>query len=105
MWDEGIVEISGGRFPCNSTLPSDTPVTVRVDFKDVEIHDDEEDGIIGGTVINTIYKGSYYQCVVRTDDYYDFFVDTVYEWLKGDRVGLSIPADRIRIEERSVADE
>ncbi|MGN1098816.1 MAG: ABC transporter ATP-binding protein [Christensenellales bacterium] len=104
MWDENVVEICGGKFPCVCDLPSDTPVTVKVEFKDVEVLDDEEDGIIGGVVINSIYKGSYYQCVIRTDDYYDFFVDTVDDWLKGDRVGLRIAPEKIRIEKREEED-
>ncbi len=99
MWDSGIVEISGGRFPCLSDLPSGTPVKVKIDFDDVILFDDEEDGIIGGEVINSIYKGSYYQCVVKTDDYYDFFIDTEDDWLKGDRVGISVKPEHIIIEE------
>ena len=58
----------------------------------------EEDGIIGGTVVNSIYKGSYYQCIIRTDDYYDFFVDTDDDWLKGDRVGLSVAPEKLIVE-------
>ncbi|MDR0751189.1 MAG: ABC transporter ATP-binding protein [Christensenellaceae bacterium] len=97
MWDFNIVEISGGKFPCNCDLPSGTKVLVSIDFDDVVIHDDEDQGIIGGEVINTIYKGNYYQCVIRTDDYYDFFVDTEDDWLKGDRVGISVNPDKIVI--------
>ena len=97
MWDKGIVEICGGRFTCDSDLEENTPVKVTVEFKDVEVCDDEEDGVIGGEVVNTIYKGSYYQCVIRTDSNYDFFVDTQDEWLKGDRVGINIPKDKIKI--------
>lgn len=99
MWDENIVEICGGRFDCNCSLPSGTKVRVKVDFDDVELTDDEADGVIGATVINSIYKGSYYQCIVRTDDYYDFFVDTDYEWLKDDRIGIKIAPEKIIIEE------
>ncbi len=99
MWDENVVEISGGRFDCHSALPSGTKVKVQIDFDDVIIHDDEDEGVIGGTVVSSIYKGSYYQCVVRTDDYYDFFVDTIYEWLKGDRVGISFKSEDIIITE------
>jgi spermidine/putrescine transport system ATP-binding protein len=106
MWDTGVVEICGGRFPCNSELPSGTSVKAEIDFDDVILHDDESDGIIGGTVINSIYKGSYFQCVVRTDDYYDFFIDTEDDWLKGARVGISVEPDKIKITEREVkADE
>lgn len=99
MWDEGIVEICGGKFECNSNLPSGTKVKVQIDFDDVELTDDEDDGVIGATVIATIYKGSYYQCIVRTDDYYDFFVDTEYEWLKDDRIGIKIAPEKIIIEQ------
>ena len=62
-------------------------------------------GIIGATVVSSIYKGSYYQCIVRTDDYYDFFVDTDDDWLKGDRVGIRIAPEKIIVERREVADE
>ncbi|HHU42962.1 MAG: ATP-binding cassette domain-containing protein [Bacillota bacterium] len=99
MWDENVVEISGGRFDCLRSLPSGTKVKVQIDFDDVIIHDDEKEGIIGGTVVSSIYKGSYYQCIVRTDDYYDFFVDTDDEWLKGDRVGISVKPEDIIVTE------
>lgn len=99
MWDEGIVEICGGKFECNSSLPSGTKVKVKIDFDDVEVMDNEEDGEIGATVVNSIYKGNYYQCIIRTDTYYDFFVDTDDDWLKGDRVGINLPKDKIIIEE------
>ena len=105
MADEGLVYISGGQFECNSTLPAGTPVKVSVDFDDVEITDDEEDGVISATVVSSIYKGSYYQCIVRTDDHYDFFVDTDDDWLKGDRVGIKIAKDKIIVEEREAIDE
>lgn len=105
MWDEGIVEICGGKFECNSNLPSGTKVRVKVDFDDVELTDNEDDGIIGVTVVNSIYKGSYYQCIVRSDDYYDFFVDTDYEWMKDDRLGIKIAPEKIIIEEIEVAEE
>lgn len=98
MWDNNVVEICGGRFPCNADLPSRTKVKAKIDFDHVIVHDDEEDGIIGGTVVNSIYKGSYYQCIIRTDDYYDFFVDTDDDWLKGDRVGLSVAPENIIVE-------
>ena len=64
----------------------------------MELFDDEDDGIIGATVVNSIYKGSYYQCVVRTDNYYDFFVDTEDDWLKGDRVGIRVAPEKIIVE-------
>lgn len=58
-------------------------------------------------VINSIYKGNYYQCIIKTDDQYDFFVDTDDDWLKGDRVGINIAKDKIIVEklEEEVSDE
>lgn len=99
MWDNNVVEICGGRFECNFDKPSGTKVKVKIDFDDIEILDDENDGIISGKVVSSIYKGSYYQCVVRTDNYYDFFVDTDDDWMKGDRVGLNVSKDKILVEE------
>ncbi|MDE6302585.1 MAG: TOBE domain-containing protein [Clostridia bacterium] len=97
---ENLVEICGADFECKTDLPEGTPVKVQVDFDDVEITDDEEDGTISATVLSSIYKGSYYQAILSTDDHYNFFADTDYEWLKGDRVGIKIAPDKILIEVR-----
>ncbi len=105
MAEENAVWISDGKFECNCPFEAGTPVRVKVDFDDVIITDDEEDGVIGATVVSSIYKGSYYQCIVRTDDYYDFFVDTDDDWLKGDRVGINIAPEKIIVERREVTDE
>lgn len=99
MWDNNVVEICGGRFDCNFDKPSGTKVKVQIDFDDVDITDDESDGTIGATVVSSIYKGNYYQCVLRTDSYYDFFADTEDDWLKGDRVGIKVAKDKILISE------
>ncbi len=98
MYDSNVVEFCGERWQCNSDIEEGVSVKVSIDFDDVEIFDDEEDGHIGATVISSIYKGSYYQCIVRTDDYYDFFVDTDYDWLKDDRVGIRIDASKLIVE-------
>ncbi len=105
IYDENVVEFCGGRFPCVSVLPAGTPVKVTVDFDDVELTDDEQDGVIGATIISSIYKGSYWQYIVRTDDYYDFFVDNDYEWTLNDRVGIKIAPDKIILDEIVVQDE
>lgn len=97
---ENLVEICGTDFECKTDLPEGTPVKVQVDFDDVEITDDEEDGTISATVLSSIYKGSYYQAILSTDDHYNFFADTDYEWLKGDRVGIKIAPEKILIEVR-----
>lgn len=44
MVSEGLVNICGAQFECNSDLPQGTKVLVKVDFDDVEVTDDAEDG-------------------------------------------------------------
>lgn len=100
--EEKTVELCEGQFPCNCDFEVGTKVKVSVDFDDVELTDDEEDGTIGATVLSSIYKGSYWQYIVRTDTYYDFFVDTDYEWLIGDRVGIKIAPEKMIIEKVEV---
>lgn len=102
---ENLVEICGADFECKTDLPVGTPVKVLVDFDDVEITDDEEDGVIGANVLSSIYKGSYYQAILSTDDHYNFFADTDDDWLKGDRVGIKIAPEKIIIEKRDVEEE
>ncbi len=97
---ENKVEICGTDFECITDLASGTPVKVSIDFDDVEITDDANDGTISATVSTSIYKGSYYQCILRTDDNYNFFADTNDDWLKGDRVGIKIAPEKILIEVR-----
>ena len=99
MIDKGLVDICGGEFECESELAEGTKVRAIIDFDDIEITDDADDGVIAATVINSIYKGSYYQCLLKTDDNFIFFSDTDDDWLKGDRVGIRIPKDKIIIEE------
>lgn len=96
---ENVVDICGGNFDCNANgIEEGTKVKVSIPFEKVILFDNEEDGTIGGEVVNNIYKGSYYQCIVRADNYYIFFVDTQDDWLKGDRVGISIKPEDIVVE-------
>lgn len=99
---ENLVEICGQDFECITDLEVGTPVKVSIDFDDVQITDDESDGMIGATVLSSIYKGSYYQAILSTDDHYIFFADTDDEWLKGDRVGINIEKEKIIIQKRDV---
>lgn len=71
---------------------------MRVPFDAVELTDDESDGVIGGNIAQSLYKGAYYQVQVYTDDDDDFFVDTADEWDNDDRVGIRIAPERISVE-------
>ncbi len=95
---DGFIDIAGNNIEVDSTLEVGTRVKAIIDFDDIEIMDDEVDGMFGGEIVSNIYKGSYYQVIVKTDDYYNFFIDTDDEWMKGDRVGLVVPKDKIKLE-------
>lgn len=102
---ENTVEICGGEFEFENTegFERGEEVCVSVPFDKVELTDDEDDGVIGANVTQTLYKGSYYQVQVYTDDDQDFFVDTVDEWDIGDRVGIKInPKDMVVTRKQTV---
>ncbi len=105
--DESTVAFGGGKFEFvnSENLEKGTDVTVRIPFDKVELTDDEDDGAVGANVTQTLYKGSYYQVQVYTDDDIDFFVDTVDEWDLGDRVGISIKPEDIAVTLRDNTDD
>ena len=73
-------------------------VKVKVPFDAVELTDDENDGVIGGNVTQSIYKGTYYQVQVYTDTDEDFLVDTSDEWDINDRVGINLHREKVTVE-------
>ena len=52
--------------PDASTFPTGHPITVNVDFHDIILFDDEEDGLFGGDVKFILYKGNHYHLTVST---------------------------------------
>ena len=80
-------------------------VKISVPFNAVELTDDEEDGVIGANVTQSIYKGTYYQVQVYTDTDEDFFVDTPYEWDINDRVGIKLNKELVTVEKYEEEEE
>lgn len=110
MSGEDTVEIAGVDFavnvPSEENFEKGDPVTAFVEFKDIELVDDEDDGVVGATVTHTLYKGTYYQVKLWTDDDTMIIVKTGDEWDTDDRVGVKIKPENIRIERRTeVSDE
>ena len=96
---ENLVEFCGGEFD----IPTDAfetgdEVIVYVPFNAVELTDDEEDGVIGANVTQSVYRGTYYQVQVFTDSDDDFYIDTPYEWDMDDRVGIKIDGSKVKLE-------
>ncbi len=97
---EDTVSFCGGEFTFRNTenLETGTRVAIEVSFDSVELTDDEEDGVIGANVSQTLYKGTYYQVQIYTDTDQDFYIDTKDEWDIDDRVGVRIAPDKIKVE-------
>lgn len=102
MKDETHVEFLGCEFECMHTDMSDRSkdwehVTVNVDFDKIELLDNAEDGILTGEVKFILYKGNHYHLTVLSDWDENVFVDTNDVWDDGDRVGISIRPEDIRV--------
>ena len=99
MIDSNHVEFLGEKFEC---LPQEgfeggEKVSVEVDFRNVNLLDNEEDGILSGDVNFILYKGNHYHLTVGTYYGEDIFVDTNDVWDDGDCVGITIAPEDIRI--------
>ena len=93
------MEFLGCNFECTPVedIAADTNVKVEVDFEKVILQDNEEDGTLTGEVKFILYKGDHYHLTVLSDWDENVFVDTNDVWDDGDRVGITIPPDAIRI--------
>jgi spermidine/putrescine transport system ATP-binding protein len=96
--DEGKVEILGAEFPCDTTgYQTGDKVSATVDFKDVDLLDNRDEGVLDGEVHFILYKGDHYHLTVKTTEGDFIWVDTNDIWDKGDLVGIAIPPEAIRI--------
>ena len=98
--DETHVEFLGCEFEC---APVDLQkvslgdVLVDVDFGKINLLDNAEDGMLTGEVKFILYKGNHYHLTVWSDWVENVFVDTNDVWDDGDRVGISIAPEDIRV--------
>lgn len=102
MIDASHVEFLGCEFECTPVDLSDASkdwehIQVEVDFDKVILQDDEEDGTLTGEVKFILYKGNHYHLTVLSDWDENVFVDTNDVWDDGDRVGITIRPEAIRI--------
>ncbi len=94
------VNFLGYNFDCDKIngFGIDTDVKVKVDFSNVVLHDNEDDGMLKGVVDFILYKGNHYHLTVTTTDNQNIFIDTSDIWDNGDRVGISIMPQSIELE-------
>ena len=102
MIDETHVEFLGCTFECPRVDMNDASrdwghVKVEVDFDKIILQDNAEDGMLTGEVNFILYKGNHYHLTVCSDWDENVFVDTNDVWDDGDHVGITIPADAIRV--------
>ncbi|MEG2066229.1 MAG: polyamine ABC transporter ATP-binding protein [Tannerellaceae bacterium] len=97
--DATHVEFLGCTFPCLKVegIDPDTSVHIEVDFKEVVLQDNEGDGMLTGEVKFILYKGNHYHLTVQTDWDEPIYVDTNDVWDDGDRVGISLSPESIRV--------
>ena len=76
-------------------------VDVLVPFRAIDLQDHEEEGVLAGEVHFILYKGNHYHLTIRTDEGYDLFVNTNDVWDDGDRVGIQIAPESIKLEKVS----
>lgn len=97
LTDSTHVEFLGHEFECaeiNGIEPG-TEVRVEVDFGHIELLDNE--GMIEGEVKYILYKCDRYHLTVLTDWDENIYVDTEDVWDDGDKVGISILPQHIRV--------
>lgn len=98
--DETHVEFLGCEFECAPVDLQKVPlgdVLVDVDFGKINLLDNAEDGMLAGEVKFILYKGNHYHLTVWSDWDENVFVDTNDVWDDGDRVGISIAPEDIRV--------
>ncbi len=99
MTSSDRVEILDGKFEClpQEGIQEGDKVTVTVDFDKVDLLDNQDDGILTGTVHFILYKGDHYHLEILVDGGGRIFVDTNDIWDKGDLVGINILPKDIHI--------
>ena len=71
-------------------------VMAAITPQDIELTDNQEEGLVQGYISNLIYKGDHYSYVIHTDLGQDFVVNDEYLWNMDDQVGLIIPKDKMK---------
>ena len=97
--DQNHVRFLGCDFECmpNDKLNVGEKVQIKVDFSDIILYDNEEDGTLTGDVRFILYKGNHYHLTISSDWGDDIYVNTNDVWDNGDHVGISILPEKIMI--------
>ncbi len=72
-------------------------VMASIQPEEIEMTDDQDAGLIQGTISNMIYLGEYYSYVVHTEMGQDFIVYDEDLWNMDDRVSLIVPDKKLKL--------
>ena len=89
--EDGTVLDAGGE----AVDPRRVRIRAAIKPGDMEMTDDQEAGLIQGTISNLIYKGDHYSYIIHTELEQDFIVDDEYLWNMDDRVSLLMPEEKM----------
>jgi spermidine/putrescine transport system ATP-binding protein len=97
--DKNHVRFLDTNFQCTEAagFTAGTKVAVSVEFGDIVLYDNEEDGMLQGDVDFILYKGNHYHLTIVTDDNEHIFADTTDVWDDDDRVGITIAPGAIHL--------
>jgi len=102
LLDETHVEFLGSTFECLpiSDIEPGSEIIVEIGFDNIILQDNEEDGTLTGEVSFILYKGDHYHLTIFSDWDENVYVNTNDVWDDGDRVGITIPPDGIKIKKK-----
>ncbi len=97
--DSNHVKFMGSIFECQPIAHAESgkAVSIEVEFSDVILMDNEDDGTVSGDVSFILYKGNHYHLTIALDNGTNIFADTNDVWDDGDRVGINIEPQSIRV--------
>ena len=72
-------------------------VLAEIEFRDVELLDESDEGKTSGQVSFILYKGNHYFLTVKTDEGEKIYVQTDDVWDKNDLVGINVKPENIRL--------
>ncbi len=73
-----------------------TKVVAAIQPGDIEMTDNQEEGLVQGYISNLIYQGDHYLYVIHSEMEQDFVVYDEDLWNMGDRVGLIMPVEKMK---------
>ena len=76
---------------------NDADVIAEIGLNDIEISDEENEDLLSGVIVDTVYKGDHYQVMVRTSLDEEFIFDTMYTWNVNDIVWINVNKDKIKL--------